>query len=274
MQEKATHAKKAKKVSNSEKKAIGLAGRKDKVQNGLEKKVKKIRADIQQTAHGKPFEKMGLKLLTTYQQPKKIMQNVTLDRLIRDDFVLINNPINLRLQSGKVIAILGANGAGKSTLLNAIFHDVTQKRYRVNYFHQNIQSQFNAGQPLLPQLQAMSGMNLQVIRDVCGALGIRSDILSRFPNTLSGGQLLKVQLALNLMMPFDILLLDEPTNYLDYDGVLALTNFINDSQAAIVLVSHDEAFVKQTATQSFIIQDQNWIDYLTYDDYFDINVTN
>ena len=50
--------------------------------------------------------------------------------------------------------------------------------------------------------------------------------------------------------------------------------FINDSQAAIVLVSHDEAFVKQTATQSFIIQDQNWIDYLTYDDYFDINVTN
>ena len=88
-------------------KAIGLAGRKDKVQNGLEKKVKKIRADIQQPAHGKPFEKMGLKLLTTYQQPKKIMQNVTLDRLIRDDFVLINNPINLRLQSGEVIAILG-----------------------------------------------------------------------------------------------------------------------------------------------------------------------
>lgn len=117
-------------------------------------------------------------------------------------------------------------------------------------------------------------MNLQVIRDVCGALGIRSDILSRSPNTLSGGQLLKVQLALNLMMPFDILLLDEPTNYLDYDGVMALTNFINDSQAAIVLVSHDETFVKQTATQSFIIQDQNWIDYLTYDDYFDINVTN
>ena len=94
-------------LARMQEKAIGLAGRKDKVQNGLEKKVKKIRADIQQTAHGKPFEKMGLKLLTTYQQPKKIMQNVTLDRLIRDDFVLINNPINLRLQSGEVIAILG-----------------------------------------------------------------------------------------------------------------------------------------------------------------------
>lgn len=94
-------------LARMQEKAIGLAGRKDKVQNGLEKKVKKIRADIQQPAHGKPFEKMGLKLLTTYQQPKKIMQNVTLDRLIRDDFVLINNPINLRLQSGEVIAILG-----------------------------------------------------------------------------------------------------------------------------------------------------------------------
>ncbi len=58
------------------------------------------------------------------------------------------------------------------------------------------------------------------------------------------------------------------------DRLRRLTNFINDSQAAIVLVSHDETFVKQTATQSFIIQDQNWIDYLTYDDYFDINVTN
>lgn len=274
MQEKATHAKKAKKVSHSEKKAIGLAGRKDKVQNGLEKKVKKIRADIQQPAQGKPFEKMGLKLLTTYQQPQKIMQNVTLDCLVRDDLVLIDNPINLRLQSGEVIAILGANGVGKSTLLKAIFHEVTQKRHRVNYFHQNSQSQFNADQPLLPQLQAMSGMNLQVIRDVCGALRIRSDILSRSPNTLSGGQLLKVQLALNLMLPFDILLLDEPTNYLDYDGVLALTNFINDSQAAIVLVSHDETFVKQTATQSFIIQNQTWVDYLTYDDYFNVNVTN
>lgn len=94
-------------LARMQEKAIGLAGRKDKVQNGLEKKIKKIRADIQQPAHGKPFEKMGLKLLTTYQQPKKIMQNVTLDRLIRDDFVLINNPINLRLQSGEVIAILG-----------------------------------------------------------------------------------------------------------------------------------------------------------------------
>ena len=108
----------------------------------------------------------------------------------------------------------------------------------------------------------------QVVLDVAGALGLHADLLSRAPDELSGGQLLKAQLVLELVSPFDVLLLDEPTNYLDYDGVRALTEFIRNSEAAVVVISHDERFVEGCVDRTYLISDRRFSDYCDLGDYF------
>ena len=64
---------------------------------------------------------------------------------------------------------------------------------------------------------------------------------------LSGGQLLKAQLVLELVSPFDVLLLDEPTNYLDLESKVALARCLADYPGALVVASHDEWFLDQVA---------------------------
>ena len=70
------------------------------------------------------------------------------------------------------------------------------------------------------------------------------------------------------MSPFDVLLLDEPTNYLDYDGVRALTEFIRNSEAAVVVISHDERFVEGCVDRTYLISDRRFSDYCDLGDYF------
>ena len=263
MQNKANSSKKASKISSSDKKSKGLAGKRDKVQKGLEKKAKKIKRNVTQDRKvTATFESNGFKLLTACQYPKKLEYNIFFKDLMISNKELIKEPIRLKIKSDEAIFILGSNGSGKTTLLNEINKKLLADKIRVSFFQQKIQDNWNITEKLITQLQQKSGINNQIILDVAGALGITKDLLNRTSGELSGGQLLKVQLVLQLIKPFDVLLLDEPTNYLDLDGVVALTKFINESHSAIVIVSHDKQFIENCSNKCYFIKDHKWIDYL------------
>ena len=68
-------------------------------------------------------------------------------------------------------------------------------------------------------------------------------------STLSGGQLARCGLAAVLLTQVDVLLLDEPTNDLDVDGLTALESFLAGRRGALVVVSHDRAFLERVATE-------------------------
>ena len=81
-------------------------------------------------------------------------------------------------------------------------------------------------------------------REAAARVGL--DRLDRPLGRLSGGEAARAKLAAILLSRFDVLLLDEPTNDLDFDGLDLLERFVTSTPSALVLVSHDRAFLEQT----------------------------
>ena len=269
MKEKAAKSRKSGGVSNSEAKARSLLGNYDKVQRRLSANARRMQKSLDEgLKNAKPYEKMGLKLLTTYQKPQKVKIRLDFEGLSGHGIRLVDNPFSFRIQSGETVGLLGRNGSGKSTLLNEVAGRLEKRSCRVSHFRQEIQNVWKEGEALLSQLMKASGMPEQVVLDVAGAMGLHADLLSRTPDELSGGQLLKAQLVLELVSPFDVLLLDEPTNYLDYDGVKALAEFIRNSEAAVVVISHDKRFVEECVDRTYLIEGRRFSDYCDLGDYF------
>ena len=84
---------------------------------------------------------------------------------------------------------------------------------------------------------------------VLADVGLREDALELPVVRLSGGERVKAGLAAILLARFDVLLLDEPTNNLDFDGLERLERFLAGDQRAVLLVSHDRAFLSATTTR-------------------------
>jgi ATPase subunit of ABC transporter with duplicated ATPase domains len=82
-------------------------------------------------------------------------------------------------------------------------------------------------------------------RDVVVRVGLGADRLHRALGTLSGGEAARAKLAAILLSRFEVLLLDEPTNDLDFAGLDMLERFVSATSSALVIVSHDRAFLEQ-----------------------------
>ena len=88
-------------------------------------------------------------------------------------------------------------------------------------------------------------------------LGLPSGIVDQDATTLSGGQAAKVALAAIVLARFDITLLDEPTNDLDFDGLERLESVVAERAGAMVVVSHDRAFLDATVTSVLEIDEHD-----------------
>jgi len=108
-------------------------------------------------------------------------------------------------------------------------------------------------------------------RTTCAELGLSVE-LERSSGELSGGETARAALASILLSRYDLLLLDEPTNDLDFDGLDRLERFLDSYSGALVVVSHDRAFLDRTVTRIVSIEPETrrvrewaggWSDYET-----------
>jgi ATPase subunit of ABC transporter with duplicated ATPase domains len=98
----------------------------------------------------------------------------------------------------------------------------------------------------LERFLALGGGDLSArAREMAARVGLGADRLERPLGTLSGGEAARAKLAAILLSRFDVLLLDEPTNDLDFAGLDLLERFVSSSPSALVVVSHDRAFLEQ-----------------------------
>ncbi len=99
-------------------------------------------------------------------------------------------------------------------------------------------------------------------------LGFTRDDLERPTKEFSGGWRMRIELAKILLMKPDVLLLDEPTNHLDIESIQWLEQFLSQSAKAVVLVSHDRAFINNVSNRTLEISCGQIIDYkVKYDEY-------
>ena len=106
------------------------------------------------------------------------------------------------------------------------------------------------------------------IERTLGGLGFLRTDLERPTSEFSGGWRMRIELAKILLQKPDVLLLDEPTNHLDIESIQWLEQFLAQSAKAVVLVSHDRAFINNVTNRTLEISCGKVIDYkVKYDEY-------
>eukprot|EP00929_Paragymnodinium_shiwhaense_P014755 TRINITY_DN122714_c0_g1_i1.p1 TRINITY_DN122714_c0_g1~~TRINITY_DN122714_c0_g1_i1.p1 ORF type:complete len:1285 (+),score=319.99 TRINITY_DN122714_c0_g1_i1:120-3974(+) len=162
------------------------------------------------------------------------------------------------------IGILGSNGAGKSTLLKVMQNKLTptnktgsvqvNRNMRVGYFAQHHVEGLDLLSNCVDCVQAKyPGLTDQEARNILGKFGINGDMALRKISSLSGGQKSRVALAIITYALPHLLYLDEPTNHLDMETIDALIDAIKGFEGAVVLVSHDQYFLSQLASEFWAV---------------------
>ena len=166
--------------------------------------------------------------------------------------------VNLFIERGDRIALLGPNGVGKSTLMRMLSgveppdsgtrtegHQVVTQ-----YFAQDEATKLN---PALTVYQTLAGDSpIQMvphIRTILGGFLFSGDDIEKPVRVLSGGERTRLAVARMLLRPANTLLLDEPTNHLDLDSKDVLLEALEDFGGTLIFVSHDRYFVDKLATK-------------------------
>lgn len=172
------------------------------------------------------------------------------------------NSVNIKLQPGDRVGLLGMNGAGKSTLLKVLVGDLQplSGRYKssshlaVGYFaqHQVEQLRFDES-PLSHLLNFDSTLAESAARDFLGGFGFRGDQALQRVDTLSGGEKARLALALIVYSKPNLLLLDEPTNHLDLDMRHALCEALQHYEGGLIVISHDRFLLRSIADEFLLV---------------------
>lgn len=176
--------------------------------------------------------------------------------------IILKN-INLSASLDSRICIVGDNGSGKTTLLKLITSEMEptsgEKRGKasaiIGYFSQHHVDQLPMDvNPVQCLAKRYPGKPLEIYRASLGKFGISGDLALQSIETLSGGQKSRVAFASMIMTNPHILVLDEPTNHLDVESIEALADALIKFQGAVVLVSHDEQFIKSVCKELWFVE--------------------
>lgn len=161
--------------------------------------------------------------------------------------------INFKLKYGQKLWLRGDNGSGKTTLVKTILNNREKfiaPNVGVGYFSQELQD-IDLKETVWNNAAKDSLQNKQVIYTVLGGLDLKQ--IHQKASELSGGQLVRLQLAKVLLGNNQFLILDEPTNYLDLETKKSLQQFLQNYPGTILLISHNRQFAKTVTDNDLMI---------------------
>ncbi|WP_144548071.1 ribosomal protection-like ABC-F family protein [Bacillus sp. X1(2014)] len=166
--------------------------------------------------------------------------------------------IQFEIKNGERIGLVGYNGTGKTTLANIIFGKMApdkgivekSKDLTIGYLSQSIDYQVSDFQ------QSLSGNTKNHLLEHASMLGLTKvyNWEDERLGHLSGGEKLKLALAMVWASKPDFLILDEPTNHLDYKGIKWLVSELEKFRGPVLIISHDRHFLDKTVTRIFELE--------------------
>ena len=170
--------------------------------------------------------------------------------------------INLDVEKGQKIAVIGANGIGKSTLIKTMARTIpalqgeVEEGHKVQprYFAQDQHLSLASDKTLLENVLAATAEIGQLdARKLLGSMLFSGDDVFKTAGVLSGGEKNRLGMACMLAKKGNLLLMDEPTNHLDMTSVEVLIDGLQKWDGTLIFVSHDRNFINSLCSHVFVM---------------------
>lgn len=167
----------------------------------------------------------------------------------------LSRPLNLRMERGQKLALVGANGIGKTTLLRSILGEIPALSgsvelgdyLHIGYFEQEVK-EANYHTCIEEVWKDFPSFNEFEVRAALARCGLTTKHIESKVAVLSGGEKAKVRLCKLINRETNLLVLDEPTNHLDVDAKEELKRALKAYKGSILLISHEPEFYRDVVT--------------------------
>ena len=168
----------------------------------------------------------------------------------------LSSPLNLSMERGHKIALVGANGIGKTTLLKSILGLIPPlkggcelgENLQIGYFEQEVKGD-NKTTCIEEIWGEFPSFTQYEVRSALAKCGLTTKHIESQVRVLSGGEQAKVRLCKLINKETNVLLLDEPTNHLDVDAKEELKRALLDYRGSVLLICHEPEFYRDVVSE-------------------------
>jgi ATP-binding cassette, subfamily F, member 3 len=259
----------------------------------LERFVEKNRAKASKATQAKSKQKL-LDRMEKIEDPRSVTKNVRLDlggEIARAGRVVLEmedvryahedsdepllEGLDLVIERGERVALLGSNGTGKSTIMRLATGELSPQRglirlgNNVSPAYQDQQlARLDDAKTAIQEAMDATGFDAPEARELLGAFLFSGDDVFKKVSALSGGERNRLSLAEIVVSGANLLLLDEPTNNLDIPAREALEEALLDYRGTMFFISHDRYFLRKLATRVVELEGKKLANFLGGYDYY------